>query len=128
MLKSLDHGWSDSLDCLHALFDQKPTQQTENRFGSARLISPWLKLIVYGLKAQFMNSSRKMLGESSFFLNERLVDEQLGRSREQLHGSPFLYLLLQGSEVSLHPVDTNRQLSSREKCFECFAKTGVNSP
>src|SRR6516164_789724 len=56
-----------------------------------------------------MNSSRQVLGKPGFFLNECLVDEQLSRSCRQLHGSPFLYLLLQGSKVPLHAINTDGQ-------------------
>src|SRR5215469_10179741 len=58
-------------------------------------------------KVQVVYPSRQMLGKPSFFLNERLVDEQLGRSRRQLNRPPFLYLLLQRSKVPLHPIYAN---------------------
>src|SRR6516225_11275613 len=64
---------------------------------------------MHGSKVQVVYSSRQMLGKPCFLLNECLVDQQLGRSRGQLHGLPFLYLLLQRSKVSLHPIDTNGQ-------------------
>ena len=70
---------------------------------------PWLKLIVYRLKVQFMNSPRQMLGEPCFFRDECQVDEQPGSSCRQLHGSPFLYLLLQGTKVPLHAINTDDQ-------------------
>jgi len=64
---------------------------------------------MHGLKVQVVHSSRQVLGKPGFFLNECQVDEQLGCSRRQLHRSPFLYLLLQRTKVSLHPVDTDGQ-------------------
>ena len=39
-----------------------------------------LKLFVHRLKVQVVDSSRQMLGKPGFFLNECLVDQQLGRS------------------------------------------------
>jgi len=39
--------------------------------------------------------------------------------------TPLLHLLLQRTEVPLQPVHPMAKLSSREKCLECFARTGV---
>jgi hypothetical protein len=64
-----------------------------------------------------------VFGKPGFILDECLVDEQLGRSRGQLHGSPFLNLLLRGPKFRCVRSTPIAMLSSREKCFECFAKT-----
>src|SRR5215469_9582499 len=56
-----------------------------------------------------MDSPCQVLGKARLLLDERLVDEQLSRSRRQLHASPFLYLLLQGSKVPLHAINANGQ-------------------
>ena len=55
------------------------------------------------------STGRVPVSPPGFFLNGRLVDEQLGCSCGQLRGSPFLYLLLQGSKVPLHAINTDGQ-------------------
>src|SRR5215467_4732025 len=50
-----------------------------------------------------------MLGESGLLLDERLVDQQLRRSRRQLLQPPRIDLLLQRAEVSLHAIYADGQ-------------------
>ena len=68
-----------------------------------------LELLMHGLKVQLVHTPRQVLGKTQFVLDERLVDQQLCRSRRQLHRLPFLDLLLQRPEVPLHPVDADGQ-------------------
>jgi len=83
---------------------------------------------MHRLKVQVMHSSRQMLGKACFFLDERLVDEELGRGRGQLYRLPFLYLLLQRSEVSLHPVDTDGQAVFQREMLGMLCQDWVYSP
>ena len=56
-----------------------------------------------------MHSSRQVLGKPRLLLDERLIDQQLGSSRGQLHGTPLVHLLLQRTKVPLHPVNPDGQ-------------------
>ena len=64
---------------------------------------------MHGLKVQLVYPSRQMLGKPGLFLDECLVDQQLGRRAGQLHSSPLINLLFQRTKVPLDPVDTNGQ-------------------
>jgi hypothetical protein len=61
------------------------------------------------LKVQIVYPPSQMLRKPRLLLDERLVDQQLGSSRSQMHRTPLLHLLLQRPEVSLHPIDTDGQ-------------------
>ena len=67
---------------------------------------------------QVVDSLRQVLGKASFFLDERLVDEQFGCSRRQLHRPPLLNLLLQRAEVALQPIP---HITIVEKLIEAFS-------
>src|SRR5208337_4739938 len=70
---------------------------------------PRLELLMHGLKVEIVDPPGQVLWKSRLLLDERLVNQQLGRSRRQLQRLPFLDLLLQRSEVPLHPIDTDSQ-------------------
>ena len=54
-----------------------------------------LELLMHGLKVQLVHTPRQVLRKPQFVLDERLVDQQLCRSRRQLQRLPFFDLLLQ---------------------------------
>jgi hypothetical protein len=56
------------------------------------------------------NIGRPAYGPYAFFLNECLVDQQLGRSRGQLRCSPLANLLLQRTKVPLRAINTDGRL------------------
>ena len=85
---------------------------------------PGLELLMRGLKVQIMDPPCQVLGKACLFLDECLVDQQLRRSRGQLHRPPLLYLLLQRSEVPLHPVHPNGQAVPQRKVLGMLCEDG----
>jgi len=77
-----------------------------------------------GLKVQIMDPPCQVLGKACLFLDECLIDQQLRRSRGQLHRPPLLYLLLQRSEVPLHPVHPNGQAVPQRKVLGMLCEDG----
>ena len=64
---------------------------------------------MHRLKVKVMDPPCQVLRKPCLFFYECLVDQQLGSSIRQLHRLPLLDLLLQRTEVPLHPVDPNGQ-------------------
>jgi len=72
---------------------------------------------MHGLKVQVVHSPRQVLRKPRFVLDERLVDQQLGRSHGQLQRSPLLNLLLQRPKFLCIRSTPMARLSSSEKCL-----------
>jgi len=81
----------------------------------------------FGSKIQVMHGPGKVFWSFQLALHKRLVDDHLGGDVRQLTPLPGLHLLSHRLEVSLHPVNPDRDAVD-ENDFECFASTGVNTP
>jgi hypothetical protein len=64
----------------------------------------------------------RCFGASSSALDERLVDDYLGRDMRQFAPLAGLHLLSHGREVPLHPVDADRNAVDQGKRFPVFGK------
>src|SRR5437660_8927570 len=69
---------------------------------------PRLELLILRLEVQVMHGTGKVFGSFEFALDERFVDDHLGRDVRQFTSLPGFDLLSHRLEVSLHPVDANR--------------------
>jgi hypothetical protein len=88
---------------------------------------PRPEFLVFWFKVQVVHGAGEVFGTLESAL-ERLVDHHLGGDVRQLTFLPGFHLLSHRFEVSLHPVNPDRDAVMRENDFECFARTGVNTP
>src|SRR5271157_5177525 len=83
---------------------------------------------MHGLKVQIVYPPSQMLRKPRLVLDERLVDQQLCRSRRQLQRLPFFDLLLQRPEVPLHPIDTDGQAVFEREVLRMLSENGSVFP
>ena len=81
-----------------------------------------------GQKVQIMHSSREVLGKPRLLLDERLIDQQLGGGRGQLHRAPLVHLLLQRTKVPVHPVDPDGQAVFEREVLGMLRENGSVFP
>src|SRR5258708_34039144 len=73
---------------------------------------PRLEFLVLRLKVEVMPAASKVFRSFEFPLDERLLDDHLGRYIRQLTSLPCLHLLPHRLKVPLHPVNANRESSN----------------
>jgi hypothetical protein len=61
-------------------------------------------------------------------LDERFIDDHLGRHIRQVTLLPGFNLFSHRLKVPLHAINATEMHSISENDFECFASTGVNTP
>src|ERR1035438_9169299 len=83
-----------------------------------------LERLMHWLKVQLVHTPRQVLRKPQFVLDERLVDQQLCRSRRQLQRLPFFDLLLQRPEVSLHLIDADGQTVFDREVLRMLSENG----
>ena len=80
-------------------------------------------------EVEVMHAAGQVFWSFQSALDECLVDDHLGGDVCQFASLPSFHLLSHGFEVPLHSVDADRDaVDQRENDFECFARTGVNTP
>jgi hypothetical protein len=69
-----------------------------------------------------MHRPREVLRSFQFALDEGLVDDHLRGDIREFTSLPCFHLLLHGLEISLHPVDADRDAVDERERFRVFGE------
>ena len=83
---------------------------------------PRPEFLVLRLKIEVMHATGEMLWSFESALDERLVDDHLGRDIRQFTSLPGLHLLSHMLEVALHSVHANRNAVDERERLRVFCK------
>ena len=75
-----------------------------------------------------MHGAGKVFWGFELALDKRLIDDHLGGNVSQLTSLSHLHLFCMGSKFRCIRSTPTEMQSMSEKDFECFARTGVNTP